>query len=136
MIKTSFTVSITLALGACAGTPNTVEVALAPPVISSLDGRTTVSAIVAEDAVPIGDTAVQLTVEYTDRNGTAHAIDPIDGQTNDRGVFTATVEGLRWDGTGKITVTAEGLAGEAVFAVLDRTPVSYTHLTLPTNREV
>jgi hypothetical protein len=136
MIKTSFRVSITLALGACAGTPNTVEVALAPPVISSLDGRTTVSAIVAEDAIPIADTAVQLTVEYTDRNGTAHAIEPIDGQTNDRGVFTTTVEGLLWDGTGTITVTSEGLAGEAVFAVLDRTPPKVEILSPTTDNRV
>ena len=136
MNKTSW-ISIPLALlGACTGAPNTVEVSLAPAVVSSLDGRITVSAIVADDATPIADTAVHLTVDYVDRNGTPHVIDPVDGQTSERGVFTTTVEGLQWDGTGTVTVTAGGLSGDAVFAVLDRTPPKVTILSPTTDKRV
>ncbi len=136
MIKTSVGVSLSLLAAACAGPPNTIEVALAPAVISSLDGRTTVTALVADDTTPLTDTSVQITIDYTDRNGTPHAIDPIAGSTNDRGVFTATVDGLAWDGTGTITVTAGGEAGEAVFAVLDRTPPKVTILPPTTDLRV
>ncbi|MBS1117785.1 MAG: SMP-30/Gluconolactonase/LRE-like region [Deltaproteobacteria bacterium] len=136
MTKINFQFFLSLALAACTGTPNTVEVALAPSLISSLDGRTTVSAIVAEDATPIPDTAVQLTVDYTDRNGTPHVIAPIDGRTDERGVFAATLEGLQWDGTGKVTVTVDALAGEADFAVLDRTPPKVELLSPTTDNHV
>ena len=136
MIRTSLWVSIPLALGACAGPPNTVEVSLAPAVISSLDGRTTVSAIAADDTTPVGDTAMRIQIDYVDRNGTPHVIDAVDGKTNERGVFTTTLEGLRWDGTGKVTVTAGADSGEAVFAVLDRTPPKVTILPPTTDNRV
>ncbi len=137
MIRTKiFWISLPLAFGACVGPPNTVEVSLAPAVISSLDGRTTVSAIAADDATPIADIAMRFQIDYVDRNGTPHVIDPIDGKTNDRGVFTATLDGLLWDGTGKVTVTAGDTSGEAVFAVLDRTPPKITILPPTTDNRV
>ena len=136
MNRTSFRLSILLALGACTGSPNTVEVALAPAVVSSLDGRITVSALVADDAIPISDTAVNVRIDYTDRNGTPHPLDPIDGRTNERGVFTTTLEGLIWDGTGTVTVEAGDLSGEATFGVLDRTPPKVTILSPTTDNRV
>jgi len=128
--------SLVIATGACSSTPNTVEVALSPSVISSLDGRTTVTALVAEDTTPIADHDVHITIDYVDRNGTPHALDPIDGTTNERGVFTATLEGLAWDGTGKVTVDAGDAIGEATFGVLDRTPPKVTILSPTTDMRV
>ena len=37
---------------------------------------------------------------------------------------------------GTITGTVPELSGEIIDLVIDESPVSYTHLTLPTNREV
>jgi len=136
MTRASLWASIPVLLAACAGPPSTVEVALAPAVISSLDGRTTVTALVADHTTPLSEQSVQVTIDYTDRNGTAHPIDPINGTTNERGVFTTTIEGLAWDGTGTITVTAASETGEAVFAVLDRTPPKVTILPPTTDLRV
>ncbi|HEU4730718.1 MAG TPA: hypothetical protein VFT22_22640, partial [Kofleriaceae bacterium] len=109
------------AVSACAA-PNDIEVALAPSVISSLDGTTTLTALVAADTTPRSDQDVQVTIDYTDRNGTPHMIAPLAGKTDPTGVFRANIAGLAWDGTGKVTVTHGGVTGEATFAVLDRTP--------------
>ena len=136
MIKASLWVSLPLSVAACAGAPSTVEVSLAPALISSLDGRTTVTALVADHTTPLSEQSLQVTVDYTDRTGTPHPIDPIDGSTNERGVFTATIEGLAWDGTGTITVTSASETGEAVFAVLDRTPPKVTILPPTTDLRV
>ena len=125
------------ALAACAGSPNTVEVQLAPAVISSLDGTTVVSAIVAADTTPLEDLAVHMTIDYTDRNGTPHAIAPVDGRTDQRGVFTSTIAGLDWDGTGLVTVTHDAAStGTASFSVLDRTPPKIEILPPTTDRHV
>lgn len=136
MIKASLWISIPVVIGACAGEPNTVEVSLAPSVISSLDGRTTVSAIIADDFVPLSEEEVHVEIEYVDRNGTPHVIDPVHGVTNERGVFTATIEGLLWDGTGTVTVTSGALTGQATFGVLDRTPPKVTILSPTTDNKV
>ena len=124
-----------LAIG-CAGSPDTVQVGLAPDVISSLDGRTTITALTAEGATPVADSAVEIAIDYTDRNGTPHVIDGVTGKTNERGVFTATLEGLLWDGTGTVTVTTGDVSGEAAFAVLDRTPPVVTILPPTTDNRV
>lgn len=109
-------------VAACAGEPNAVLVDLSPTVISSLDGTTTVTALVASDSTPLADEAATATITYTDRNGTPHAIADVKGSTDERGVFTTTVTGLTWDGTGTVTVTtANGVTGAATFTVLDRT---------------
>lgn len=123
-------------LAACAGSPNSIEVALSPSLVSSLDGTTTVQAIVASDTTPRDGVAVQMTIDYTDRNGTPHVIAPVSGKTDDRGVFTSVVSGLRWDGTGTITVADGKLAGSATFAVLDRTPPKVTILPPTTDLHV
>jgi hypothetical protein len=136
MIKPSLHLLIPIAFAACAGAPNNVEVALAPDVISSQDGTTVMSAILVDNAEPIADESVQVAIDYTDRNGTPHAIDGITGKTNERGVFTATLGGLLWDGTGKVTVTAGSLSGEATFSVLDRTPPQVTILPPTTDNKV
>lgn len=110
-------------LVACTGAPNNVEVQLAPAVISSLDGSTVVTALVAADTTPLEDVAVRMTVEYVDRNGTPREIAPVDGTTDHRGIFTSTITGLSWDGVGEVTVTHdEASTGTATFSVLDRTP--------------
>lgn len=114
--------------------PDGVLIELSPEVISSIDGTVHVSALVVDDRVPLGTQPIRLSISYTDRNGTDHAIDPVTGETDNRGAFEATFAGLAWEGTG--TVTAEVLddagnpltledgpvAATATFAVLDRTP--------------
>jgi len=119
-----FAVGLAVGLAACAS-PDGVLVELSPAVVSSLDGTTTVRALVVADSTPLGDQPVTVTVAYTDRNGVAHDIAPIDGRTDAAGRLEAPLAGLDWDGTGTVTVTAtegDGVAGEATFLVLDRTP--------------
>jgi hypothetical protein len=106
-------------------------VQLAPEVISSLDGTLDARVLVLSDRDPVGKgKAVELTIDYTDRNGTPHTIAPIDGVTDDRGAFDGAFEGLTWDGTGTVHATVGGIAGDATFAVLDRTPPQVT-ITVP-----
>jgi len=129
----------TLASGlvACAGDPNYLQVDLAPSVISSLDGKTTLSAIVTDDATPLDGVKVGVTIAYTDRNGAPHDIAPLEGKTDARGVFRAEITGLAWDGIGTITVdTDNNVSGEATFAVLDRTPPTVEILPPTTNLHV
>jgi hypothetical protein len=128
---------ILFALGAAAcgdPAPNGVIVELAPDTISSIDGTTTVTMMVVDDRTPVDGQPVQITVSYTDRNGTDHAIDPIEGTTDARGAFEGTLAGLDWEGTGMVTATVLDAAGAplvfedlpvdgaATFAVFDRTP--------------
>ena len=84
-----FTLSTLISLAACAGAPDTIEVRLAPAVISSLDGTTTVSAIVADATTPLDGVAVHIAIDYTDRNGTPHTISPVDGTTLERAMGRA-----------------------------------------------
>jgi hypothetical protein len=114
--------------------PDGVLVELAPEVVSSIDGTTTVRMLVVDDRTPLGDQPVRLTIAYTDRNGVDHAIEPIEGTTDVRGAFEAVVAGLDWEGTGTVTaevldgagtplaIDGDPVAGAATFAVLDRTP--------------
>ncbi len=120
----------------CAASTNDVLVTVAPEVISSLDGTTAVHAIVLADRDPVAKKPVAITVDYTDRNGTAHAIAEVDGTTDEKGSFDATLTGLMWDGTGTVTVAVTGtkLTGDATFAVLDRTPPKATILPPATAR--
>ena len=131
-----FTLSTLISLAACAGAPDTIEVRLAPAVISSLDGTTTVSAIVADATTPLDGVAVHIAIDYTDRNGTPHTISPVDGTTDQRGVFTTALAGLDFDGIGKVTVTHGAVTGEATFSVLDRTPPKITILPPTTDLKV
>jgi hypothetical protein len=112
--------------GACAAEPNDILVSLAPDIVSSLNGTLSVRATVLGDREPVAEQALQLTLDYQDRGGTSHPIAPIDGTTDAKGVFEATVEGLTWDGSGTVIVTSAGLEGSASFAVLDRTPPKVT----------
>lgn len=117
--------SFAVCLAACAGDPSAVEVELSPSVISSLDGTTVVSALIHDTNQPLSDVVARASVSYTDRNGTPHDIAAVDGRSDERGVFVATIEGLTFDGTGTVTVeTSNGIIGEATFSVLDRTPPS------------
>lgn len=111
---------------ACASDPTEVVVQLAPDVVSSLDGTIAVRVIVLGERTPIAGEPLELAVDYTDRSGTAHAIAPASGNTDDAGVFEATFEGLTWDGHGTVTATGGGIEGTATFAVLDRTPPKVT----------
>lgn len=118
-------------VAACTPSPDAIQVELAPRVISSLDGTTQISAIVSGAREPLAGEAVHVEIAYTDRTGATHVIDPIDGTTDHRGVFTGTVEGLRFDGTGTITVSSAAspsVTAAATFAVLDRTPPTITIL--------
>lgn len=129
--------SLAWVLAACSASPTTVEITLAPDLISSLDGTTEISALVAADSVPLDGVAVTATIDYTDRNGTAHMIMPLAGTTDKRGVFHAQVTGLSWDGTGKVTVAVDSaVSGDATFAVLDRTPPKLTILPPTTDLRV
>lgn len=114
--------------------------------ISSIDGRLAVHTIVLRDREPAESEAIQITVEYTDRNGTAHAIAPVDGTTDQNGAFETDLMGLTWDGAGAVTATVmagsapvmignEPLAAVATFAVLDRTPPKTTIIP-PANNTV
>jgi hypothetical protein len=114
--------ALPLPLIACTSDPNDVVVQLAPEVISSLDGTLSVHTIVLGDRDPLPDTTIDVTVAYTDRNGTAHDIAPATGKTDQSGAFDATLTGLTWDGSGTVTATVGSLTGTATFAVLDRTP--------------
>jgi len=109
-------------LAACAGDVDAVQVDLAPSLISSLDGSTSVAALVASGTTPLSGEAVRVTVEYIDRNGTPHDVPEVDGKTNERGVFETPLTGLAWDGIGTVTVESGGVTGTATFTVLDRTP--------------
>jgi len=118
-----FTLAASL-LVACTPDTNAVSLRLAPEVISSLDGTLSVEALVLADREPAEAETVDLTVAYTDRNGTTHDIAPASGTTDAKGVFAATLTGLDWDGVGVVTATVQGggPTGTATFAVLDRTP--------------
>lgn len=124
-------------LAACAS-PSAVEIELAPSVISSLDGTTTLTALLVDDnATPTSGQAVHVAVAYTDRNGMTHDVPAIDGKTNDRGVFVTTLSDLTWEGTGTVTVTSGAkVTGAATFAVLDRTPPKVTILNPTTDLHV
>ena len=128
--------SLLALLAACAD-PNAVQVELSPTVISSLDGTTHVLAVVAADNTPLPDEPVRIEIQYTDRNGTPHPIDPIDAKTNDRGTVDATLTGLSWDGIGTVTVTTGNqLSSSATFTVLDRTPPKIEILPPTTDKKV
>lgn len=117
--------ALAASLLACAS-PDGVLVELRPSLVSSLDGTTALRAlVVAGDGTPLSDEPVDITVDYTDRNGTSHAIGPFTGVTAADGRFETFVAGLDWEGTGTVTVAAHdaaGVSGAATFAVLDRTP--------------
>jgi hypothetical protein len=110
----------------CAASTNDVLVTVAPEVISSLDGTAAVHVIVLADRDPVAKKPVAITADYTDRNGGAHAITEVDGITDAKGAFDATLTGLMWDGTGTVTVASGKVTGDATFAVLDRTPPKAT----------
>ena len=128
-------VILSAALGACAHDPNDVLVQLSPDVVSSLDGQVAVHALLLADRDPVSGKAIELTIDYTDRNGTAHAVAPIDGKTDEKGAFDGTFEGLQWDGTGTVHAAVGTLTGDATFAVLDRTPPKVS-ITAPANNSV
>jgi len=114
---------------ACA-TTNDVAIELAPDLISSIDGTLTVHALALSDRDPVGGEKIDLSIDYTDRNGTPHAIEPITGTTDDSGAFEGVFGGLTFDGTGTVTAVVHGgdgeVTGSATFAVLDRTPPALT----------
>ncbi len=129
--------SLLCLLVGCTGSPNAVVVELAPSVVSSLDGTLSVHTLTLADRDPVDAKAIQITVDYTDRNGTAHDIAEVDGKTDKKGEFDATLTGLNWDGTGTVHAkVVGGPEGEETFAVLDRTPpkVTITPPTIHTNQ--
>ena len=125
-----------LPLAACADT-NGVVIDLAPEVISSIDGTLSVHTTVLADRDPVDGQAIDITVDYTDRNGTPHTISPVSGKSDKNGAFDTTFTGLTWDGTGtvKASVAAGKYEASASFAVLDRTPPKATIMP-PANNTV
>ena len=121
-------------LTACTPSPDDIVVTLAPEVVSSLDGTLSVHAEVFAQRAPSTSQKVSIAIDYTDRNGTAHTIAPVEGKTDTRGAFDTTISGLTWDGTGTVTVTEGKLTGSATFAVLDRTPPTVTIVAPPNNQ--
>ena len=124
-------------LAACAASTNDITITLAPDVVSSIDGKLSVHAIVLADREPQSGKSVDLAVDYTDRNGTAHAITAMGGKTDKTGAFDTELDGLSWDGTGTVTATVTGtmVSDAATFAVLDRTPPQAT-IVPPANNQV
>lgn len=122
-------------LTACTNDITAIDIQLAPNVISSIEGKLSVAATVLREREPSPGEQVDLAIEYVDRNGTARSIAPVDGTTDDNGVFDATVTGLIWDGTGKVTASVGGTAVDATatFAVLDRTAPKPTIEPPPNN---
>ncbi len=114
----------TAAVGCGDPAPDDVLVTLAPEIISSIDGSTTVRMVVVGERTPLAAQAVRVSVDYIDRNGDVHVVDPVEGITDTRGAFDAVIEGLTWEGTGAVTAEVVGLdvASIATFAVIDRTP--------------
>jgi hypothetical protein len=116
-----------VALAACAPSTNDIVIELAPEVVSSIDGTISVHTIAFADTETASGEKISLAVDYTDRNGTPHVIDPVDGKTDSKGAFDATISGLAWDGTGTVTATiGKDVVSTATFAVLDRTPPALT----------
>lgn len=113
-------------LGACANEPSEIIVALAPDVVSSLDGTLEVRATLLAEREPVVGESLQIAVDYTDRGGATHAISAVTSETDEIGVVEARLTGLTWDGKGTVTVTGAGVTGTASFAVLDRTPPRVT----------
>jgi len=112
-----------VALAACAPSTNDIVIELAPEVVSSIDGTISVHAIAFADEETASGEQISLAVDYTDRNGMPHVINPVDGKTDAKGAFDATISGLAWDGTGTVTATiGKDVVSTATFAVLDRTP--------------
>ena len=110
-------------LAACA-TTNDVAVELAPDLVSSIDGRLAVHVLALSDRDPVGGDKIEVSLDYKDRNGTAHVIEPLTGNIDDNGAFEGTFEGLKWDGSG--TVTAGAVASVAVACVTNTYGVSAT----------
>jgi hypothetical protein len=122
-------------IAACNPSANDVQITLAPDVVSSLDGTLSVHAIVLGDREPMPEVPVDITVDYKDRNGIAHALAPVAGTSDQKGAVDTTLTGLTWDGTGTVTVTVSDtmIEGTATFAVLDRTPPVVTIMPPPNN---
>lgn len=111
-------------LAACGADTNAISIELAPDVISSLDGTLALQVTAFADREPAEGETIDITVAYTDRNGTAHNIPGTQGVTNASGTFETVLEGFTFDGTGSVTAAITGVAvdASATFAVLDRTP--------------
>jgi hypothetical protein len=144
-----FQIAYAVALAACGADTNSVSVDLAPDVISSIDGTLTVRATAFADREPVADERIGITVDYTDRNGTAHPIAGVDDVTDESGAASFTLTGFTFDGIGEITasvlsggpgseplqVDGQPLAATATFAVLDRTPPVVT-IVPPANNQI
>ncbi len=133
----SFVLSL-LPLAACATTDDVV-VELAPDLISSLDGTLSLRATALSGGDTIGGDKIDITIAYTDRNGTDHAIEALTGSIDDAGIFEGELTGLTWEGSGTITAVVHGddgdVEGTATFAVLDRTPPTLS-IAPPANSQV
>ncbi len=126
-----------VSLSACGDDPSAILIELSPNIVSSIDGTLGVRATVLADREPVADETVSLTIAYTDRNGIAHAIAPIEGATDGTGVLEATIVGLTWDGIGAVTAAIPSTTIEAVatFAVLDRSPPTVS-ITPPAGNQI
>jgi len=122
-----------LVLAACGPDTDTITVDLAPDVISSLDGTLAVRAATFAERTPAEGESIEITVDYTDRNGVAHAIEAVQGTSDAAGRFETSLAGFSFDGTGVVTarilngseplmVGGAPVEATATFAVLDRTP--------------
>jgi hypothetical protein len=133
MLHLRFSLLVSL-ITACGPDTNAIAISLAPDIVSSLDGTLSVSTTAFADRDPAEGEAIEISVVYTDRNGTAHDIAPAQGTTDASGSFDAILEGFTFDGTGVVTarIAATDVESSATFAVLDRTPPTVT-ITPPTN---
>lgn len=100
--------------------------------------------MVVDDRTPQSGEGVRFEVVYTDRNGDAHAIEAVTGETDKRGAFEALLTGFDFEGVGTVTATVldgdQALLGsddhpvsaDASFSVVDRSPPTVLILP-PTN---
>ncbi len=122
-------------IGCGAPSPDRVNVALAPDVISSESGVLAVQAKVLDADTELKGWTVKLHADYTDRNGMMHALDDASDVSDDTGLVKGSFSGLKWEGAGTVTASVLDKAGnpaldtkkmpitaQGTFSVLDETP--------------
>jgi hypothetical protein len=126
-------------VGCGASKPDRVELSLAPDVISSQSGTLVASGTVLDKAAGLLNWTVHLTVDYTDRNGVAHAITDATDKSDAIGALSSTFTGLTWEGAGTVTASVlddkgnpaldpmkNPVTAKATFSVVDQSPPTVT----------
>jgi hypothetical protein len=144
MRKTLWLAAALFAIG-CNPSPNRIELALAPDLISSEIGTIGAAATVFVDKSTTPGWNVEFDVAYNDRNGMKRPIAAISSSSNSAGEAKASFTGLLFEGSGTVTAKVLNSQGSpvvddqsnpvqasATFGVLDQTPPKVT-ITSPAN---